>query len=133
MQLPIYLSRPGAHGSSWAGSVSLVGDQLTFDLASSDQGAERRERISLPVDRIADVEYQRGLFSRRIRLRLGACEAAPTIALALGDSDEIHLMIERSDQEVSGGRNGSGEADSERFVETLQAMLASRTANGLVS
>ena len=129
MELPFYLMSPDSPGTSWDGLVSLQGDDLHFELKGG--GEEEPTEFDVPLETVTGAEFQRGLVSRRLCLKVENDELRRRFPAGV-TGEEVHLMVARYDPDFATGPNT--ELEFERLAGQIERRGAVEpAARGLAS
>lgn len=120
MELPFYLISRERPGVSWDGLVSLHGDDLHFELKGA--GEDPPTEFDIPLAKVQRAEFQRGLVSRKLNLKVGSEEMRKRFPAGV-TGEEVHLMVARDDADF-------GSATTEVEYERLAGEIALRTGAG---
>ncbi|NIP93570.1 MAG: hypothetical protein GWO24_08975, partial [Akkermansiaceae bacterium] len=78
----------------------MHGKDLHFELKGREQ--EEPTEFDLPLDSVRGAEFQRGLVSRKLCLRVGNEELRQQFPAGVS-GEEVHLLVARYDPEFGSG------------------------------
>lgn len=122
MELPFYLM---SHGVAWDGMISICGEALHFELRGA--GDEEGIQFDIRLEEVLDAEFQRGLVSRKLSLRVRG-EKALRMFPAGVSGDKVELLVVREDPTFG---TGSSEAEYEQLVQNIPRGVPEHSAKGL--
>jgi hypothetical protein len=84
----------------------------------------------VPLREVDGAEFQRGLVSRSIAIKLGSAAARERFPAGVS-GNEVHLMVAK--QEPDFGERDDEEAKYEELVGQIEELTGAPSTNGLVS